>query len=69
MHPLEHVNGFTHASLIRFAKGAGLRPVGIGRILTAHSRVVSTYGALNLRSASESLYGHIHGLAIWFEHA
>jgi SAM-dependent methyltransferase len=69
LHPLEHVNGFNHASLLLLAERTGLRPVGIGRFLNAHARAATRTGMLNLRAAMESLNGQIRGLSIWFEHA
>lgn len=67
VHPLEHVNAFTHRSLVRFGARCGLRPVPASRFVAAHARAAAWGGAVSARTVLECLNGHLRGVAIWFQ--
>jgi hypothetical protein len=68
MHPLEHINGFEHTSLLRFGKAAGLRPIPFSRFLNAVFCEGFLFRSLNPRGIAEALFSQLRGTAIWFEH-
>lgn len=50
-YPLEHINCFTHRSLIKLAEKAGLKVVGLRSVTSALMRGVSLFGGAHLLQA------------------
>lgn len=66
VHPLEHVNCFTHRTLTHLADSCGLRPISLVRLIGIQLRQCLT-GCTSFTCVASSLYTHACGTAVVFE--
>lgn len=66
VHPLEHINCFTHQTLVRLGETVKLKPLSSPRLIRAMTELVMSGGA-NPYHAIKTLYQHIYGTGIVFE--
>ena len=67
IYPLEHINGFTHASLLECARAAGLRPISPFAVAAAFLRQVGLWkNGHMIQAALEYLYRYRTSTSLYF---